>query len=445
MSTPLSQAEQFDALVQWLRQAIKAPEQFTLGYDAEASEFIRFNRGQVRQAGQVQQASLNLKLINDGRHADVRITLAGEPAADRQRLTEALQQLRETLPLLPADPYLLLNPEPWHSHQVQDQPLPETGRVLEEIRRAAQGVDLVGFYASGPISYGYASSAGAFGWHQANSFNFDWSLFHSNGQAVKASYAGADWDSERFAQRMQLAREQLEFLERPLHALAPGEYRAYLAPAALEEVMSMLCWGGFSAQALASKSSPLQKLYAGDAHLSSLVSLDEQVSQSLSPAFSGEGYPRRDLSLVKEGRALQQLVGSRSAAEYGLEVNGAPWGEAPSALAMAPGTLAQADVLKQLGTGLYISNLWYLNYSDQPAARLTGMTRFATFWVENGEIKAPVNTMRFDDSVYSLLGSQLEALTIERELLLSASTYDQRQTASNLLPGALIKKLTLTL
>ena len=445
MSTPLSQAEQFDALVQWLRQAIKAPEQFTLGYDAEASEFIRFNRGQVRQAGQVQQASLNLKLINDGRHADVRITLAGEPAADRQRLTEALQQLRETLPLLPADPYLLLNPEPWHSHQVQDQPLPETGRVLEEIRRAAQGVDLVGFYASGPISYGYASSAGAFGWHQANSFNFDWSLFHSNGQAVKASYAGADWDSERFAQRMQLASEQLEFLERPLHALAPGEYRAYLAPAALEEVMSMLCWGGFSAQALASKSSPLQKLYAGDAHLSSLVSLDEQVSQSLSPAFSGEGYPRRDLSLVKQGRALQQLVGSRSAAEYGLEVNGAPWGEAPSALAMAPGTLAQADILKQLGTGLYISNLWYLNYSDQPAARLTGMTRFATFWVENGEIKAPVNTMRFDDSVYSLLGSQLEALTIERELLLSASTYDQRQTASNLLPGALIKKLTLTL
>ncbi|KMM87251.1 Zn-dependent protease, partial [Pseudomonas psychrophila] len=105
MSTPLSQAEQFDALVQWLRQTIKAPEQFTLGYDAEASEFIRFNRGQVRQAGQVQQASLNLKLINDGRHADVRITLAGEPAADRQRLTEALQQLRETLPLLPADPY----------------------------------------------------------------------------------------------------------------------------------------------------------------------------------------------------------------------------------------------------------------------------------------------------------------------------------------------------
>ena len=445
MSPLLSQAEQFELLVQWLRTAMHSDEKFTLSYNAEASEFIRFNKGKVRQAGQVQQASLDFKLINNGRHADVHLTLAGEPDVDQLRLASALEQLRETLPLLPVDPYLRLNLDPWHSHNVHTQPLPETAQVLDDIRVAATGVDLVGFYASGPISYGYASSEGALGWHQANSFNFDWSLFHSNGQAVKASYAGAQWNSERFAQRMQLAREQLAFLERPAHALAPGEYRAYLAPAALEEVMSMLSWGGFSAQALASKYSPLQRLYAGDAQLSPLVSLDEHVSQSLSPAFSGEGYPRQDLSLVKHGKAHQQLVGSRSAAEYGLETNGAPAGEGPSALAMAAGTLEQADILKQLGTGLYISNLWYLNYSDQPAARLTGMTRFATFWVENGEIKAPVNTMRFDDSVYSLLGSQLEALTVERELLLSASTYEQRQTASNLLPGALVKKLTLTL
>jgi predicted Zn-dependent protease len=139
------------------------------------------------------------------------------------------------------------------------------------------------------------------------------------------------------------------------------------------------------------------------------------------------------------------LVGSRSAAEYGLTANGASGGESPSALNMKGGVLPESEILKQLGTGLYISNLWYLNYSDQPAARLTGMTRFATFWVENGEIQAPVSTMRFDDSAFSLLGSQLEALTQEREMLLSASTYSQRATASALLPGALVSKLTLTL
>ncbi|NNB69005.1 TldD/PmbA family protein [Pseudomonas fluorescens] len=435
----------FKALVDWLKQAITDKEQFHLGFAGESSEFVRFNHAQVRQAGQVQQASLNLKLIHDGRHADLTITLAGEPALDRQRLANGLQQLRETLPLLPQDPYLLLNHNAWQSHNEQLRPLPELAQVLHDISQATEGVDLVGFYAAGPISRGFASSDGAFGWHQANSFNFDFSLFHANGEAVKATYAGHTWDSAEFAARFLQAREQLAFLGRPLHSLAPGQYRAYLAPAALEEILSIITWGGFSAQAIASKGSSLQKLYAGEQSLSPLVKVDEQISGSLSQAFSTEGYPRGDVTLINAGKAQGQLINSRSAAEYGLSTNGASSDESPSALQMAAGSLAQADILKQLGTGLYISNLWYLNYSDLPAARLTGMTRFATFWVEDGEIKAPVSTMRFDDSVYSLLGSQLEALTAERELLLSASTYSQRNTASNLLPGALVKRLTLTL
>ncbi|USW96452.1 TldD/PmbA family protein [Pseudomonas proteolytica] len=435
----------FKELVEWLKQAITAEEQFHLGYAAESSEFVRLNHAKVRQAGQVQQASLNLKLINDGRHADLGITLAGSPEVDRQRLAEGLQQLRETLPLLPKDPYLLLNHTAWQNRSDKAQALPDLDQVLAEISQGAQGLDLVGIYAAGPISRGFASSSGAFGWHQANSFNFDFSLFHANGEAVKASYAGDAWDSAAFAQRLQQAREQLEFLGRPLHTLAPGQYRAYLAPAALEEIVDMLTWGGFSAQAIASKGSPLQRLYAGDQALSPLVGMSEQITASLSPAFSRDGYPRSDVTLIANGRAQGQLVNSRSAAEYGLNTNGADGGESPSALQMAAGNLAQADILKQLGTGLYISNLWYLNYSDQPAARLTGMTRFATFWVEDGEIKAPVSTMRFDDSVYHLLGSQLEALTAERELLLSASTYGERNTSSSLLPGALVKRLTLTL
>ncbi|PYC10107.1 Zn-dependent protease [Pseudomonas protegens] len=445
MNRTMNQAEQFKAWVQWLQDAIKESEQFTLSYSAESSEFIRFNHAKVRQAGQVQQASLNFKLIDDGRHADLSITLSNDPEVDRQRLVEALQQLRETLPLLPADPYLMLNHAQWQSHHVQDHPLPDSEQVVAQIGRAGAGLDLVGIYAAGPISRGFASSAGAFGWHQANSFNFDFSLFHANGEAVKASYAGHAWDDAAFARRFDQARQQLEFLGRPLRTLTPGQYRAYLAPAALEEIMGMLAWGGFSAQSIASKHSPLQKLYAGDAALSPLVSLDEQVSGSLSPAFSDEGYPRSDLSLIAAGNANAQLINSRSAAEYGLTSNGAGSSEYPSALNMAAGQLSQQEILKQLGTGLYISNLWYLNYSDLPAARLTGMTRFATFWVENGEIQAPVSTMRFDDSVYSLLGSQLEALTEQRELLLSASTYGQRQTASMHLPGALVSRLTLTL
>ena len=114
----------FKDLVEWLKQAIADGEQFHLGYAAESSEFVRFNHAKVRQAGQVQQASVNLKLINDGRHADLAITMAGAPEVDRQRLAEGLQQLRDTLPLLPKDPYLLLNHTAWQNSSEQAQALP---------------------------------------------------------------------------------------------------------------------------------------------------------------------------------------------------------------------------------------------------------------------------------------------------------------------------------
>ena len=36
-------------------------------------------------------------------------------------------------------------------------------------------------------------------------------------------------------------------------------------------------------------------------------------------------------------------------------------------------------------------NLHYLNWSDNIGGRITGMTRYACFWVENGEIKEAGN------------------------------------------------------
>jgi predicted Zn-dependent protease len=73
------------------------------------------------------------------------------------------------------------------------------------------------------------------------------------------------------------------------------------------------------------------------------------------------------------------------------------------------------------------------------------MTRFSCFWVENGEIQAPINVMRFDDSVYDLLGRNLLGLTSERDFILDASSYGQRSNSSMELPGALVKEMCFTL
>jgi predicted Zn-dependent protease len=112
---------------------------------------------------------------------------------------------------------------------------------------------------------------------------------------------------------------------------------------------------------------------------------------------------------------------------------------------MDPGDIPAGEVLRRLGTGLFVGNLWYVNYSDRNECRMTGMTRFGTFWVEDGEIAGPLDVMRFDDSLYHLLGDRLEGLTRERELILATDTYEGRSTASALLPGILVSGIDLAL
>ncbi|PXB94799.1 Zn-dependent protease, partial [Pseudomonas aeruginosa] len=105
----MHQRQHFEALAEDLRRHLAEGEDFTLWYSAEDSEFIRFNRARVRQAGRVRQASALLRLIRDERQASLDLTLSGAPEEDRQRLAEGLRQLRQSLAWIPADPYLLLD------------------------------------------------------------------------------------------------------------------------------------------------------------------------------------------------------------------------------------------------------------------------------------------------------------------------------------------------
>jgi predicted Zn-dependent protease len=166
----------------------------------------------------------------------------------------------------------------------------------------------------------------------------------------------------------------------------------------------------------------------------------------VAPRFQHDGFVKPpSVTLIDNGRLGDALVSPRSAKEYGLETNAANARESPESLDMAAGDLEPSEALAALDTGLRIGNLWYLNFSDRPAGRITGMTRFATFWVEGGRIVAPVSPMRFDDTLYRMLGDNLVDLTRSRELVLDPSTYGERSTASARLPGALLRALKFTL
>jgi predicted Zn-dependent protease len=430
----------FFELASRLERELKAGEILLSNLRAERSDFVRFNQAKVRQAGSVEQRYLTLRLVRARRQASASVT--GE---DFESLRNILSSLREALDGLPEDPWLLINEQPQSTSSERRGALLPAQAVVQAVTGKAQGHDLVGFYAGGTVYRGLANSLGQRNWHEVDSFNFDWSVYRQTDQAVKTSYAGFEWRQEDFGQAMEGALERLPLLGKPRKQIEPGEYRAYLAPRALEELAGLLSWGGFSARARATKQSPLLRMQEGET-LSSKVTFIEKTSEGVGPGFQADGFVKpAQVTLIGKGLLEQPLVSPRSAKEYGLETNAANGAESPEALDVGAGNLEPAEVLKALDTGLYISNLWYLNFSDRPAGRITGMTRFATFWVEGGRIAAPLAPMRFDDSIYRMLGDNLVDLTRERELLLDPSTYGARSTASARLPGALLRSLRFTL
>jgi predicted Zn-dependent protease len=437
----------FHDLAAAVDRMLVAGETYTARFSAEASDFVRMNRGKVRQPGAVVQRYLDVELIDGARHASHRLSLSGDAGADRESLRGIVSGLRAVLPDLDDDPHLMIATDVESTRAVRGDPLPPAEVVIDAVLGAADGLDLVGLYAAGPMYRGFANSFGQRNWHETTTFNLQWSLYHRADKAVKSALSGFGWDERAFVAKMAEARRQLAHVAAPAKTLAPGKYRAYLTPAAMEEIGAMLCWGGFSARALVTRQSSLSRMQDGDgSRLDPRVTIHEATADGVAPAFQGDGFTRpKEVPLIDAGRLVGSLVSPRTAREFFLAANGANGYEAPEALAMAGGTLAAGDALQALGTGLYVGNLHYLNYSDRPACRMTGMTRFATFWVENGKIVAPVNVLRFDDTIYRILGTNLEALTAETELILDSSTYGERALSSMRLPGALLSELEFTL
>ena len=436
----------FEDIAAHLDGLAKPGEVIISALSAEESDFLRFNKSAVRQATSVRQCAWTLSLIRGQKRLDARVNVAGNLEADRPALASLVTQLRSAIDDVPDDPFLLYETAPSTSASERPGKLPDPAQVIDEVLAAGRGLDLVGFHASGPIWKGFASSLGVRHWHAVESFNFGWCLYHDRDKAVKSTYAGSAWESAQFEAKMRFAREQLARLGEAPRELKPGTYRALLSPPAMTEILGMLSWAGFGLKSRNTKQSALIRMADQGQRLSPLVTVRENTGEGIATGFQAEGFVRpSEVPLIDAGRLAAPLVSPRSAREYGVATNGANANETPESLDLAPGALAQSQALEALGDGIYVGNLWYLNFSDRSACRLTGMTRFASFWVENGRIRAPLNVMRFDDSAYRILGENLEALTRERDLLPDTITYGERSTESVRTPGALLKAFALTL
>lgn len=441
----------FYQLTDHLINSLHNGEHLTINLSSERSQFTRFNHAKVRQSGVVADGNVNISLIHNQREAYAKFPFTGDRELDIVYAQESLNYLRQEVAQIPENPYLVIPENQGSSREVYQGQLlaPEEAiaTILNPINNF-NNIDFTGFYASGSIIRANANSAGQRHWFATDSFFVDYSMFvqtNSGEKAVKGIYAGKDWQNQDYQSQIQRSRQQSVALQKPSKTLERGQYRTYFAPAAAADLFGFLTWGTGEAS-LQQGSSALLKLKNQERTLSPLLSLSENFTYGNVPRFNelGEVAPEH-LPIINNGKLVNTLVSSRSAKEYAKETNGANSNESMRSPEVAAGTLAEADVLQQLDTGLYLSNLHYLNWSDRTGGRITGMTRYACFWVENGEFIAPIENLRFDDSIYDFFGENLEALTEFREFIPDTGTYSKRSLGSILVPGILTKNFTFTL
>lgn len=423
---------------------LTADEIMLLNFEGERSDFARLNKNRIRQAGHVTQQRLTMNLIAKQRQANASYDLSVDLNVDLSMAKEIILQLRQQLAFLPEDPYLHYATEIQNTLDVANNTLPAANEALQEVITAAQQLDLVGLWAGGEVSRGFANSLGQFNWHVNYNFNFDWSIYSQQDKAIKQSHAGFEWNPEYMRQEIEYARQTLPLLAAPARSISPGQYRVFISPSAMQELTDLLNWGGFGLKAHRTAQTPLLKMIEEKKLLNPKVNFIENHKSGLTPPFTDAGFIKPDqVSLIENGTYQHCLANSRSAKEFGLPVNCNL--EHPQSLEITGGDLHQDRILSELDTGIFISNLWYTNYSDRSNCRITGMTRFACLWVESGIPVAPLNVMRFDESIYHIFGDKLIALTAENEHIFDTSCYNNRSQSSSRLPGALVDDFRLTL
>lgn len=441
----MSPQESFHFVSNALFNELQQDEALTTDFRGEDTDYVRWNQSKVRQNTSVTQKEISLVFQKAGRRLNKSFTAHGLPEWDLLEARRLLQEARAEAQVLPPDPFLVEFANHGLSEAHFEGELLKGEDLIAAIASPAAAYDMAGLYAGGTIEVGNCNSEGQNHWFSNESFFMDYSLYNGE-RAVKSCYAGMRWKQKDFTDSLTLAGEQLEVMNRPRKKLTPGKYRAYLAPAAVAELTTMFSWNSLSYRAYKTGNCSLKKLMDGERSLSPKFSMNENFHLGLTPRFNdlGELAPEK-MTVIKEGNLEQLLVSSRSAKEYSVPGNHAASGEYPRAMEVLPGRLKKGEILKNLGTGLYLSNLHYLNWSDLQNARITGMTRYACLWVENGEIVAPIEDMRFDVSLYDILGEGLLEVTDFQEVDPSVDTYHYRALGGKNLPGMLMADFNFTL
>jgi predicted Zn-dependent protease len=435
----------FKDLSQELFRNLQSGEELSTSLSGEDTFYLRYNGGKIRQNTQVHQYEMGVTYKKENKVLSHQWSLENNFEKARAEALEKIKWIRSQAVGLPDFPFPPAIENKGSSDSEFKGKLPTPEQVMKDIAEAVGSQDFCGLVASGSQTQATENSKGQSHWFSKESFFVDFSMYNGD-RAVKGMYAGDNWNKDILKSKIIESSNQLSLMNKPIVNVKPGKYRVFLEPGAVGEIAQTVSYGALSEKSYQTGNSIFIDLGKKTKKLNPEFTLRENFNLGLNAPFNDLGEVSQPIvTLIENGEHKQWLTSTRTAEEFKVQSNQATNHEMPRSFEILPGKLKKDEVLKKLDTGLYLTNLHYVNVSNQKSARLTGMTRYACFWVEKGEIVGPIENLRFDESLYEAWGPKLLGITEDSEIIPNVLTYSARSLGGYKLPGMLIDDFSFTL
>jgi predicted Zn-dependent protease len=406
---------------------------------------IRYARNSVSTAGENSDVTLVVQ-SNFGNKSGV----ATVNEFDDASLEKVVRQAEELAKLAPENPEFV-GPLPQQTYGESKTFVDATAKITPTYRAQAAADSINPAIAKDVTAAGYledshsfaamANTKGLFAYNQATNVDFTVTMRSNDG-------TGSGWVTRSFNDvgKLNTAEASAIAIDKALQsrnakAIEPGKYTVILEPAASAELLRNMLFAMNARTADEGRSFMSKK--GGGTKLGEKV-LDERVTIYTDPfnadapaaPWTADGQSRKKMDIFRNG-VVSNLFYDRY---WATQKNVAPV-PFPGNAIMEGGTASQEDLIKDTKKGILVTRFWYIRAVDPQTQLYTGLTRDATFYIENGKIKHPVKNFRFNESPVIMLNN-LE--TLGKVTRVDVGGGGPNGNASFLLPVMRIRDFTFT-
>ncbi|HHW18804.1 MAG TPA: TldD/PmbA family protein [Firmicutes bacterium] len=425
---------------------------YAKGFDIETNlisedlSLTRFYENHIHQNLRRQDHILSVRTVKGGKVGIAQVNLL-----DDGSLRWVVNAAREAMEIAQEDPEFpgLPRPEPYSDINTY---VSSTANLKPKDRADGCGVVISrssekGLVASGSFStsireVAVASSLGV------RAYNASTEAFFRTivGSGQNTGYADRLARDSRDIDFEDVAREAIEkaTLFPEAREIPPGRYDTIFLEYAVADLLRFLGYIAFGAEAKQRSISFMSRSMGEKVMGDSITIWDDGLdTRGFAIPFDREGVPKKKVVFVENGIAKGVVYDARTAAKEGLKSTGHAnprYGGSPlpQNMFVAPGNATLEEMIRTTKKGLLVTRFHYTHCLEPLRLVATGTTRDGTFLIEDGEISARVNDLRFTESVLEAF-SRVDAISGTTRV-----TRDWWGTFTSVIPALRIRDFNFT-